>query len=124
MGRTEVRSEIQDKEAEFAEAVRSVAECLRNTTEAPSPDLVAETTIKEHFNVEEVTVTLQEYEELLNLRKKRARDKNTIYQLECKFNAMKKSAQTLQAQRDEYAGRLGMALDDLADADGVTRWMR
>lgn len=118
-------------------------ECSCRTTEASSPETAgfegmgpifeslgvdtsnfADTTIKEHFNVEEVVVTLQEYEELLNLRQKRARDKNTIYQLECKFNAMKKGAATLQAQRDEYAGRLGIALDDLADADGVTRWIR
>jgi hypothetical protein len=135
----------KQNDEEIGDGVGGNEECSCKTTEAASPETAgfegvgpifesfgvnakeetyANVTIKEHFNVEEVTVTLQEYEELLNLRKKRARDKHTIYELEAKFKAMKKSAQTLQAQRDEYAGRLGIALDDLADADGVTRWIR
>lgn len=53
-----------------------------------------------------VFITEQEYEELINLRVKRARDKETITGLNATVKENKKGAETLQRQRDSYLAQL------------------
>lgn len=113
-------------------------DCPCNTTEASSPNFVAETTIKEHFTVEHVSVTLQEYEELLNLRKKRANNHEQLSAMDAKLKEKKKAIRTLEDSRDHWKASY-YDLEDkylltpnmpdiesptLADPDGVTRWIR
>jgi uncharacterized coiled-coil protein SlyX len=58
-----------------------------------------------------VIISAQEYEELINLRVKRARDKETITGLNATVKENKKGAETLQRQRDSYLAQLLDARD-------------
>ena len=63
-----------------------------------------------------VIVSAQEYDELVNLRVKRARDKETITGLNATVRENKRGAETLSRQRDSYLAQLLEAKQALRDA--------
>ena len=65
----------------------------------------------------EIMIPRREYEELLNLRRKRTQDKKTITELNAKVTQYKRASETFNRQRDSYLAQLLEAksgLDNLA----------
>ena len=70
------------------------AECPCKTTEASSES--------PHEDKDNVIISAQEYEELLNLRRKREDNHKQLSSMDAKLKEYKKSINTLQASRDQW----------------------